>query len=65
MGRFCERHIPALVDCITASCPERPGNTSEGASTRVSSHGGAQPEVLLTICDVLCVCVKEDASRRK
>ncbi|KAL0692425.1 hypothetical protein Bca4012_059605 [Brassica carinata] len=52
---FCEKHVPELVDFITASCPERPVDTSESASRRVDS--------LLNICELLCFCVQQDPSR--
>ncbi|KAJ0232291.1 Serine/threonine-protein phosphatase 4 regulatory subunit-like protein [Hirschfeldia incana] len=55
MDIFCEKHVPELVDFITASCPEKPGITSEIASGRVDS--------LLNICELLCFCVHQDPSR--
>ncbi|EOA13022.1 hypothetical protein CARUB_v10026018mg [Capsella rubella] len=60
---FCEKHLPDLVDFIMVSCPERPGDTSEGASVRVGSHCGAKTEVLLHISELLCSCVQLDPSR--
>ncbi|CAA7058812.1 unnamed protein product [Microthlaspi erraticum] len=57
MDIFCEKHLPELVDFITASCPERPGDTSEGASGRVDS------KTLLNICELLSFCVQQDSSR--
>nr|VDC92361.1 unnamed protein product [Brassica rapa] len=55
MDIFCEKHIPELVNFITTSCPEKPGDTSESTSGRVSS--------LLNICELLCFCVQQDPSR--
>ncbi|KAF8048578.1 hypothetical protein N665_2473s0005 [Sinapis alba] len=55
MDIFCEKHVPELVDFIIASCPEKPGITSESASRRVDS--------LLNICELLCFCVQQDPSR--
>ncbi|KAG7537237.1 hypothetical protein ISN44_As13g011560 [Arabidopsis suecica] len=63
LDTFCEKHLPELVDLIMASCPERPGDTSEGAFVRVGSHRGAKPEVLLHICQLLCSCVQLDPFR--
>ncbi|CAH2044630.1 unnamed protein product [Thlaspi arvense] len=63
MDIFFEKHLPELVDFITASCPERPGDTSETASRRVGSHCGTKPKVLLDICELLCICVQQDSSR--
>ncbi|KAG7605475.1 Armadillo-type fold [Arabidopsis thaliana x Arabidopsis arenosa] len=60
---FCEKHLPELVDFIMASCPERPGDTSEGAFVRVGSHRGTKPGILLRICELLCSCVQLDPSR--
>ncbi|XP_010558443.1 PREDICTED: serine/threonine-protein phosphatase 4 regulatory subunit 3-like isoform X2 [Tarenaya hassleriana] len=65
MDIFCEKHLPELVDVITASCPERPDNKSEGAAGKVGSHHSAKPEVLSNICDLLCFCVLQDPSRTK
>lgn len=55
MDIFCEKHIPELVNFITTSCPEKPGDTSESTPGRVSS--------LLNICELLCFCVQQDPSR--
>ncbi|KAJ4888117.1 suppressor of Mek1-like protein [Raphanus sativus] len=55
MDIFCEKHVPELVDFITASCPEKPGITSESASRKVVS--------LLSICELLCFYVQQDPSR--
>lgn len=55
MDIFCEKHVPQLVDFITASCPAKPGITSESASRRVDS--------LLNICELLCFCVQQNPSR--
>ncbi|XP_019056793.1 PREDICTED: serine/threonine-protein phosphatase 4 regulatory subunit 3A-like isoform X3 [Tarenaya hassleriana] len=65
MDIFYEKHLPELVDVITASCPERPDNKSEGVARKVGSHHGAKPEVLSSICDLLCFCVMQDSSRTK
>ncbi|CAL9219893.1 unnamed protein product [Arabidopsis halleri] len=61
MDIFYEKHLPELVDVITASCPEKSGNTSEGAARRIFT----KPEVLLNICELLCFCIMQDASRTK
>ncbi|XP_010443616.1 PREDICTED: serine/threonine-protein phosphatase 4 regulatory subunit 3 isoform X1 [Camelina sativa] len=61
MDIFYEKHLPELVDVISASCPEKSGNTSEGASRRIFT----KPEVLLNICELLCFCIMQDASRTK
>ncbi|VVB15362.1 unnamed protein product [Arabis nemorensis] len=63
MDIFCAEHLPELVDFITASCPERPGNTSEGASRRGGSDCVAKPEVLLNICELLSFCIPLDSFR--
>ncbi|CAH8356619.1 unnamed protein product [Eruca vesicaria subsp. sativa] len=59
MDIFYEKHLPELVDVITASCPDKSGSTSEGAAGRIS----AKPEVLLNICELLCFCIMQDSSR--
>ncbi|ESQ49366.1 hypothetical protein EUTSA_v10020042mg [Eutrema salsugineum] len=61
MDIFYEKHLPELVDVITASCPEKSGNTSDGASKRIRT----KPEVLLNICELLCFCIMQDSSRTK
>ncbi|KFK38130.1 hypothetical protein AALP_AA3G073500 [Arabis alpina] len=61
MDIFYEKHLPELVDVITASCPEKSGNTSGGAARKV----GTKPEVLLNICELLCFCIMQDSSRTK
>ncbi|KAJ0244385.1 Binding protein [Hirschfeldia incana] len=61
MDIFFEKHIPELVDVITASCPEKSGSTSEGGAIRVRT----KPEVLLSICELLCFCIMQDSSRTK
>ncbi|CAH8299586.1 unnamed protein product [Eruca vesicaria subsp. sativa] len=55
MDIFCEKHVPELVDFITASCSEGPGDTSESASRRVG--------IILNICELLCFCVQQNPSR--
>jgi protein phosphatase-4 regulatory subunit 3 len=61
MDIFYEKHLPELVDVITASCPEKSSNASEGAARRIFT----KPEVLLNICELLCFCIMQDASRTK
>ncbi|KAG2273465.1 hypothetical protein Bca4012_040300 [Brassica carinata] len=61
MDIFFEKHIPELVDVITDSCPEKSGSLPEGGARRVSS----KPEVLLSICELLCFCIMQDSSRTK
>ncbi|KAF8093265.1 hypothetical protein N665_0385s0014 [Sinapis alba] len=58
---FYEKHLPEIVDVITASCPETSGNTSEGQAGRIRT----KPEVLLNICELLCFCIMQDSSRTK
>ncbi|CAN6818331.1 unnamed protein product [Brassica oleracea] len=58
---FYEKHLPEIVDIITASCPETSGNTSEGPARRIRT----KPEVLLNICELLCFCIMQDSSRTK
>ncbi|CAN7010092.1 unnamed protein product [Brassica rapa subsp. trilocularis] len=58
---FYEKHLPEIVDVITASCPETSGNTSEGPARRIRT----KPEVLLNICELLCFCIMQDSSRTK
>ncbi|WZY83419.1 hypothetical protein YC2023_029803 [Brassica napus] len=58
---FYEKHLPEIVDVITASCPETSGNTSEGPARRIHT----KPEVLLNICELLCFCIMQDSSRTK
>ncbi|XP_018440939.1 uncharacterized protein LOC108813016 isoform X3 [Raphanus sativus] len=61
MDIFFEKHIPELVDVITASCPEKSDSISECGARRVST----KPEVLLSICELLCFCIMQDSSRTK
>ncbi|KAJ4893049.1 serine/threonine-protein phosphatase 4 regulatory subunit 3-like protein [Raphanus sativus] len=61
MDIFYEKHLPELVDVITASCPDKSANTSEGAAGRISR----KPEVLLNICELLCFCIMQDLSRTR
>ena len=61
MDIFFEKHIPELVDVITASCPEKSGSISEVGAIRVRT----KPEVLLSICELLCFCIMQDSSRTK
>ncbi|CAA7017092.1 unnamed protein product [Microthlaspi erraticum] len=61
MDIFCEKHLPELVDVISASCPDKSGDTSEVAARRIST----KPEVLLNICELLCFCIMQDSSRTK
>ncbi|XP_033146578.1 serine/threonine-protein phosphatase 4 regulatory subunit 3 isoform X2 [Brassica rapa] len=61
MDIFLEKHIPELVDVITASCLEKSGSIFEGGARRVST----KPEVLLSICELLCFCIMQDSSRTK
>lgn len=65
MNIFFEKHLPELVNFISASCPGGPGNTSEGASRGVGSDCVAKPEVLLNICELLCFCLQQDSFRTK
>ncbi|KAL0699376.1 hypothetical protein Bca4012_055498 [Brassica carinata] len=58
---FYEKHLPEIVDVITASCPEKSGNTSEGPARRIRT----KPEVLLNICELLCFCIMQDSTRTK
>ncbi|KAF3530307.1 hypothetical protein DY000_02043749 [Brassica cretica] len=61
MDIFLEKHIPELVDVITASCSEKSSGISEGGAIRVRT----KPEVLLSICELLCFCIMQDSSRTK
>ncbi|CAN8269587.1 unnamed protein product [Cochlearia groenlandica] len=61
MDIFYEKHLPELVDVITASCPEKSGNISEATARRIRT----KPEVLLNICELLCFCIMQDSSRIK
>uniref|UniRef100_A0A1J3GYB5 Serine/threonine-protein phosphatase 4 regulatory subunit 3 n=1 Tax=Noccaea caerulescens TaxID=107243 RepID=A0A1J3GYB5_NOCCA len=61
MDIFYEKHLPELVDVITASCPDKSGNTSEVPARRI----GTKPEVLLNICELFCFCIMQDSSRTK
>ncbi|CAH8343733.1 unnamed protein product [Eruca vesicaria subsp. sativa] len=58
---FYEKHLPEIVDVISASCPEKPGNISEGPARRFRT----KPEVLVNICELLCFCIMQDSSRIK
>nr|VDD47165.1 unnamed protein product [Brassica oleracea] len=61
MDIFYEKHLPELVDVITSSCPDKSANTSEGAAGRIIT----KPEVLLNICELLCLCIMQDLSRTR
>lgn len=61
MDIFYEKHLPELVDVITASCPDKSGNASEVPARRI----GTKPEVLLNICELFCFCIVQDSSRTK
>ncbi|XP_073047009.1 uncharacterized protein [Primulina eburnea] len=58
---FYEKHLGQIIDVITSSCP--PKSAGEICSKYTGSDGGprnqshVKPEILLSICDLLCFCV--------
>lgn len=66
---FYEKHLGQLIDAITSSC--QPNDAAQTSSKFVSSGGGngnqrgVRPEILLSICDLLCFCVLHHPYRIK
>ncbi|KAL3626588.1 hypothetical protein CASFOL_030137 [Castilleja foliolosa] len=66
---FSEKHLGQFIDAITSSCP--PSSHGQIDSNPVSSDGrsrsksGVKPEILLHICNLLCLCVSQHPYRIK
>ncbi|XP_073053649.1 uncharacterized protein [Primulina eburnea] len=66
---FYEKHLGQIIDVITSSCP--PNSAGEISSKYTGSDGGprnqshVKPEILLSICDLLCFCVLHHPYRIK
>jgi hypothetical protein len=64
---FYERHLDCLVDVIASSCSPRSiclTSNSDGVSTNVEVHR-IKPEILLSVCELLCFCVVHHPYRIK
>ncbi|CAN0855492.1 Serine/threonine-protein phosphatase 4 regulatory subunit 3 [Linum grandiflorum] len=66
---FYEKHLGRLIDVITASCPACGTSQSGGESSSSALEAGRQdavkPEVLSSICELLCFCVLHHPYRIK
>ena len=66
---FYEKYLVQYIDVITASCPPKGIAETLYKSTRSGGRVEAQifmkPEILLSICELLCFCVLHHPSRIK
>lgn len=61
---FYEKHLNQLIDVITSSIPSN--GASKVASSECLPNGSrVKPEILLTICDLLCFCVSHHPHKIK
>ncbi|CAN1194989.1 Serine/threonine-protein phosphatase 4 regulatory subunit 3 [Linum perenne] len=58
---FYEKHLGRLIDVITASCPacgtSQSGGESSSSVAEVGKQDAVKPEILSSICELLCFCV--------
>lgn len=66
---FYEKYLVQYIDVITASCPPKGIAETLYKSThsggRVEAQIFMKPEILLSICELLCFCVLHHPSRIK
>ncbi|KAK7246311.1 hypothetical protein RIF29_41175 [Crotalaria pallida] len=65
---FYEKHLGRLIEVITASCPENVACASSkqiGPGIGVQYQSGTKPEILSSICELLCFCVLHHPYRIK
>ncbi|CAL1397379.1 unnamed protein product [Linum trigynum] len=63
---FYEKHLVQLIDVITESCPACGTSESGGTSSvEVGKQNGVKPEILSSICELLCFCVLHHPYRIK
>ncbi|GMI72120.1 PLATINUM SENSITIVE 2 LIKE, Suppressor of MEK 1 [Hibiscus trionum] len=66
---FYEKHLGQLIDVIILACSSDEAGQSTSKSTRnagrVESQNSTKPEILLSICELLCFCVLHHPYRIK
>lgn len=62
---FYERHLGQLIDVITSSCSGGGKNSAKSGGETVVKHNYTKPEILLSICELLCFCVVHHPYRIK
>ncbi|PPR93819.1 hypothetical protein GOBAR_AA26851 [Gossypium barbadense] len=66
---FYEKHLGQLIDVIILSCPDDEAGVSTGklagTAGRVEIQNSTKPEILLSICELLCFCVVHHPYRIK
>ncbi|XP_021774116.1 serine/threonine-protein phosphatase 4 regulatory subunit 3-like isoform X2 [Chenopodium quinoa] len=54
---FYERHLGQLIDAITYSCPGGGKTLANSDVENLDKHSYTKPEILLSVCELLCFCV--------
>eukprot|EP00262_Sarcandra_glabra_P022238 TRINITY_DN9807_c1_g1_i1.p1 TRINITY_DN9807_c1_g1~~TRINITY_DN9807_c1_g1_i1.p1 ORF type:complete len:677 (+),score=95.85 TRINITY_DN9807_c1_g1_i1:98-2032(+) len=61
---FYEKYLDRLIDVITLSCPQTSGK-SVGPGGGMEIQAATKPEILSSICELLCFCVLHHPHRIK
>ncbi|KAK9673010.1 hypothetical protein RND81_12G140100 [Saponaria officinalis] len=62
---FYEKHLAQLIDVITVSCSGGANSVAKCVGENVGIKNNTKPEILLSICELLCFCVVHHPYRIK